>query len=325
MIYSATTGLYKCIERTQPLGHAAMDIGLLVALDALLSEGSVARAAERMNLSAPAMSRTLARLRLAVGDPLLVRAGRRMVPTPRAEAMRERVRALVADAQGLLRPDSLDPATLDRRFTLRTGFAGSIAADLLAALRQQAPNVTLRFVGEGEETADALRDGLVDLDIGVIGAMGPEVRVQTLYRETFAGVVRRGHPLLSEGSPDAASYAAAAHVTASRRGRTRGPVDDALERMGLARRVDLVVPDVHAALFAAAQTDLVATVPPTAARHAIELGLALEIFPLPVAVPEVAVAQAWHPRHDADPAHRILRDCVLAVARRLTQQRTNSA
>ncbi|CAO3416558.1 LysR family transcriptional regulator [Azospirillum doebereinerae] len=297
-----------------------MDLGLLLALDALLTEGSVTRAAERMNLSAPAMSRTLARIRAAVGDPILVRAGRAMVPTPRAEAMRERVRSLVAEAQSLLRPDHLDLSALERRFTLRSGIAGVFAAPLLAALRCRAPGVALRFVGEGEEAVEPLRDGHIDLDIGVIGPMGPEVRVQTLYRERFVGVVRAGHPLLDGAPVTAERFAACGHVCASRRGKARGPIDDALEGLGLTRRVDLVTPDVHAALSAAVQSDLVAAVPQGVARHAVALGLPVTVFALPVETPSVAVAQAWHPRQDGDPAHRFLRETVLAVARRLSAE-----
>jgi DNA-binding transcriptional LysR family regulator len=294
-----------------------MDMGLLLALDALLTEGSVTRAAERMNLSAPAMSRTLTRIRDTVGDPILVRAGRRMVPTPRAEAMRERVHALVAEAQDLLRPDALDRATLTRRFTIRMGFSGALAAPLLTALRREAPAVTLRFVGEGEEKAEDLRDGRVDLDIGVIGPMGPELRVQTLYREGFVGVARVGHPLL-DGPLTAARYAACAHASASRRGRARGPIDAALEALGLSRRVDLVAPGADDALFAAAQSDLIAAVPDSAARRAIALGLAVARFPLPVETPPITIAQAWHPRQQGDPAHRFLRETTFAVAQSLT-------
>ncbi|MBP2232204.1 DNA-binding transcriptional LysR family regulator [Azospirillum agricola] len=296
-----------------------MELGLLAALDALLTEGSVTRAAERMNLSPPAMSRTLARIREAVGDPILVRAGRGMVPPPRAEAMRERVRSLVAEAQTLLRPDHVDLPALERRFTVRSGSAGFLAAPLLAGLRARAPRVALRFVGEGNETVDALRDNHIDLDIGVIGPMGPEVRVQTLYRERFVGVVRLGHPLLA-GPVTAERFAACGHAGASRRGKERGPVDEALAALGLERRVDLVAPDVSTALSAAVQSDLVATVPRGAARHAMALGMPVTFFALPVETPSVAVAQAWHPRQDGDPAHRFLRETVLAVARRLSAE-----
>lgn len=295
-----------------------MDLGLLVALDALLTEGSVARAAARMNLSAPAMSRTLARIREETGDPILVRAGRGLVPTPRAEAMRERVRTLVMEAQALLGPERIDLAGLQRRFTIRTGLPGSLAAPLLAALRAEAPRVTVRFVAEGDESVDALRDGTLDLQVGVIGATGPEVRIQTLYHDRFVGAVRRGHPLL-DGPITADRFAGCDHISASRRGRERGPIDGELEKLGLTRSVPLVVSNHLAALQAAAQSDLVAAVPDSIARPAVSAGLAVELFTLPVAPPPVAVAQAWHPRLDADPAHRFLRGAVLSVTRRFRE------
>lgn len=176
----------------------SLDLNLLVALDVLLSEGSVVRAAERMHLSPPAMSRTLARIRHLLGDPILVRAGRGLVPTPRAEALRERLRLLIEDAQSLVRADpSLDLAALDRIFTIRAndGLVGAFGARMAASMLMVAPRVRLRFVPEGDEDVGALRDGRIDLDIGAMGGDGPELRVQTLFQDRFVGIVRSGHRL----------------------------------------------------------------------------------------------------------------------------------
>lgn len=175
------------------------DLNLLVTLDVLLAEGSVARAAQRLRLSPSAMSRALARLRETTGDPLLVRAGRGLVPTPRALELRERVGRIVEDAQAVLRPaEALDLQRLVRTFTLRTseGFAESFGPDLIARLGRQAPGVRLRFVQKPDKDSAPLRDGTVDLETGVVGGTtGPEVRVQALFRDRFIGVVRLGHPL----------------------------------------------------------------------------------------------------------------------------------
>src|SRR5215468_9122158 len=125
------------------------DLNLLVTLDVLLAEGSVARAARRLRLSASAMSRALARLRAATGDPLLVRAGRALVPTPRAQALRDRVSQLVEDGEAVLRPtETLDVKTLVRTFTLRTrdGFVENFGPRLIARAADEAPGVRLRFV-----------------------------------------------------------------------------------------------------------------------------------------------------------------------------------
>lgn len=290
----------------------SIDLNLLTALDALLSEGSVLGAARRMNLSAPAMSRTLARVRQAFGDEILVRAGRRMVPTPRALELRARVRGLVEDARAVMRPASLsDPSLLVRSFTIRASdyVAGVFGAPLQAIAAREAPQITLRFADQGKEDLAALREGRIDLDIGVLGDIGPEIRVQTLLRDRFVAVVRIGHPLL-KGRMTARRFAAAAHVSASRRGRNRGPIDDALAAQGLSRKVKFVVPGFHAAMLTAAASDIVAAVPLAVAATAIRLGLKVRYVELPIATPNIVITQAWHPRFDADAGHRWLRRTV---------------
>jgi DNA-binding transcriptional LysR family regulator len=294
----------------------SIDLNLIVALDALLTTSSVTGAADRMHLSAPAMSRTLGRIREAIGDPILVRAGRRLVPTPRAEELRPQVRALVEQAQIVLRADRVEPGSVERVFTLRTAdaFTGAFAAALVSAGRVEAPRVVLRFVPEGEEDVDALRDGRVHLDIGVIGPTGPEVKRQTLFRDRFVAVVRADHPW-GRRRVDAARFAAATHISVSRRGRLRGPIDEALAARRLERPIGLVVASHTAAMMAAADSDLVASVPLHVAMRAKALGLAIRIVDLPVKTASPEVAQAWHPRFDADPAHRWLRDLVRGVCR----------
>jgi DNA-binding transcriptional LysR family regulator len=290
----------------------SIDLNLLTALDALLNEGSVLGAAKRMNLSAPAMSRTLGRIRQAFGDEILVRAGRRMVPTPRALELRGRVRGLIEDARQVMRPEGVaDPGTLVRGFTIRASdyVAGVFGASLLAIAGREAPNATLRFADQGKEDVMALREGRIDLDIGVLGGIGPEIRMQTLLHDHFVAVVRNGHPLL-KGKMNAARFASAAHVSASRRGLNRGPIDDALSAQGLSRQVRFVVPGFHAAMLTAAASDIVAAVPLRVAVTAIRLGLKIRHFDLPVATPPVAIAQAWHPRFDKDSGHRWLRHAV---------------
>ena len=186
---------------SRPGDHPAVpDLGLLPALDALLNEASVVRAARKVGLSPSAMSRTLDRLRAATDDPLLVRAGRGFVLTPRAEALRDRVRRVTSDAVSLLRPDGelLDLGSLARTFAIRAndGFVEVAGARLVATARAAAPGVRLHFVPKLDKDARLLREGAVDLEIGVLGESGPEIRVQALFRDRFIGVARRGHPLL---------------------------------------------------------------------------------------------------------------------------------
>ena len=286
------------------------DLNLLVTLDVLLAEGSVARAARRLRLSPSAMSRALARLRETTGDPLLVRAGRGLVPTPRALELRERVGRLVQDGQTVLRPaEKLNFKHLVRTFTLRTreGFVENFGPDLIARVGKEAPGVRLRFVQKPDKDSTSLRDGTVDLETGVVGeTTGPEVRMQFLFRDRFIGVVRRRHPL-SKGKITPARYAAGRHILISRRGFDKGPIDEALTQLGLEREIVTIVGGFTAALALARASDLIASVPE---RHTGNLRAGMHSFPLPVTMPEVTVSLLWHPRLDADPAHRWLRGQV---------------
>ncbi|MFN3520679.1 MAG: LysR family transcriptional regulator [Phenylobacterium sp.] len=292
---------------------SAPDLNLLVALDVLLAEASVARAARRLRLSPSAMSRTLSRLRQATGDPLLVKAGRGLVPTPRALALRDEVAELVGQAQAVLRPaERLDLTALARTFTLRTsdGFVEAFGAALVARVGLEAPGVRLTFLQKPDKDSTPLRDGRVDLETGVLeDSLGPEVRSQGLFRDWLVGVVRAGHPL--SGAPvDARGYAQARHVVVSRSGHEADAVDLPFLPPGLQRNVVCMVGGFAAALSLARATDLVATVPDL---HTRRLRQGMVGFPVPAPARAFTVSMLWHPRLDADPAHRWLRACVREV------------
>jgi DNA-binding transcriptional LysR family regulator len=299
---------------------ARPDLNLLYTLDVLLTEGSVARAARRLRLSPSAMSRSLARLRKATGDPLLVRAGRGLVASPRAMELRDSVSQMVHAAEAALRPSSkLDLEHLDRTFTIRAseGFVENFGARLVARVSREAPGVRLHFVHKLDKSSGPLRDGTVDLETGVIDkAVGPEVRAQALFRDRFVGVVRAGHPL-SAGKLTAVRYAAAAHVHVSRRENEKAHVDDALAELGLKREIAVTVGGFSAALALARASDLVATVHE---RHTGSMYAGMHHFALPLSIPQFTLSLLWHPRLDADPAHRWLRGCVreVSVVRRQT-------
>jgi len=292
---------------------ATPDFNLLVTLDVLLAEGSVARAAERLRLSPSAMSRALARLRATTGDPLLVRAGRGLVPTPRALELRETVNRVVHDGEAVLRPaEKLNLKQLVRTFTLRTseGFVENFGPDLIAHIVAEAPGVRLRFVQKTDKDSILLRDGAIDLETGVVGeTTGPEVRTHALFRDRFIGVVRMGHELC-KGKISVSRYASGKHVLVSRRGRDSGPIDEALKQLGLQREIVTIVGGFATALALARATDLIASVPE---RHTGNLRDGMHSFPLPVSIPEITVSLLWHPRLDADLAHRWLRGCVRDV------------
>jgi DNA-binding transcriptional LysR family regulator len=293
---------------------ARPDLNLLFTLDVLLAEGSVARAAKRLRLSPSAMSRALARLRETTGDPLLVRAGRGLVPSPRALELREQVRQLVQDGEAVLRPvDRLDLKKLSHTFTLRTsdGFVETFGPELMTRVAKEAPGVRLRFMHKLDRDSALLRDGVVDLETGVVGrAIGPEVRAQALFPDRFIAVARRGHPLSRNGKITPKRYAEQKHVFVSRRGVGVGAIDTALEPLGLTREIAMIVGGFAAALSVARGSDLVASVPE---RHTTSLRVGMFSFALPVEVPEITVSLMWHPRMDGDPAHRWLRNLVRAV------------
>lgn len=289
------------------------DLNLLFTLDVLLAEGSVARAARRLRLSPSAMSRALARLREATGDPLLVRAGRDLVPTPRAIELRERVGQLVQEGEAVLRPaEKLKLEQLSRTFTLRTseGFVENFGPDLIARVSEEAPGVRLCFMYKPDKDGKPLRDGLVDLETGVVGqTTAPELRVQALFRDRFIGVARIGHPL-SQAEVTPSRYAGGRHIYVSRGGVDKGPIDEALSALGLERKIATIVGGFSTALALARASDLIASVPE---RHTGNLRVGMHSFPLPVAIPEITVSLLWHPRLDADPAHRWLRGHVREV------------
>ncbi|MBY8887778.1 LysR family transcriptional regulator [Streptomyces sp. PTM05] len=300
-----------------------IDANLAIALDALLAEHSVTRAAARLHTSPAAMSRTLARLRRVLQDPLLVRAGQTMVPTPRAQALREEAAAVVRGLGALLSPGaSVDPAALRGTFTLQAAdlIGAALAPGLLDLAQREAPGVSFRIRAEELEAGPALRDGRIDLEVGSIDHVDPETQVEELVTLRMVAAVRSGHPL-TEGPLTPARLADAQHVAVSRRGRFTGPLDTALAERDLQRRVSVVLPGHLAAMTLAARSDLVCLVPaalpgaaPSPLTHdAVALGLRL--LDVPLDLPPLTIGMAWHPRHTADGAHRWLRGSVRRTLR----------
>lgn len=293
-----------------------LDLNLLTALDALLEEGSVTGAAQRLHLSSPAMSRTLTRIRRVTGDAILVRTGRAMTPTPYALSIRADVHRLIEEAHAVLsRQADLEPATLDRTFQLRwhdalTELAGP---GLLTAVRAEAPGVRLRFLAESAADTDELRRGQIDLETSASEPLLPDVCHERVTEDRFVVVFRSGHPL-AEGPLTVERYAAAEHVTVSRRGRLQDAVDEALRESGLRRQVVAAAPTGAAALQFVRRTDLVVTVPALVSGPAVE-AFGLVSRALPVAVAPVPMYLAWHRRYDKDPAHAWLRRLALASLR----------
>ena len=300
-------------DKYRLMSTTTTDLNLLHALEALLVTGSVTQAAERVGITVPAMSRALGRLREQVRDPLLVRAGRGMVLTPHAVALRDRVARAREEARRLLSPASATPLVdLEGVLTLRCAdaVAAWLAAPLFEAARTEVPRVRLVFRPEGEEDAAALRDGRVDLDVGALDLVEPELVQRQLFVEHYAFLVRQDHPLGL--LPTAPELAAHPHVAVSRRGRVEGPVDEALASVGVQRWVGVVVGSFLAAGMAVASSDFVAAVPSSVARHLSQL-LPVRVVPAPFPLPPVRIGMVWHPRSEHDPAVRWLRAQVVAM------------
>ncbi|NDU72795.1 LysR family transcriptional regulator [Actinomadura sp. DSM 109109] len=297
------------------LMQSRLDLNLLIALDALLEEGSVTGAAERLHLSGPAMSRTLGRIRKALGDPVLVRSGRAMTPTPRALAIRDEVHELVRRAQALLSADhGMDLASLSGDFTLQAdeGTTAVLAGPLLERVARDAPGIVLRFLGEGPRDDHLLRRDTVDLEIGVIHRGRPgETRVEPLLEDRFVSVVRPEHPLAGrEVTLD--EWAGAVQIASTRRGRLAGPIDELLAETGRVRRLAGTVPAVTTSLLIVQKTDLMGFAAERLHRGLVDQ-LGLVRVPVPLALPPLRLSLAWHARYDADPAHAWLRRCVRGV------------
>jgi DNA-binding transcriptional LysR family regulator len=295
-----------------------LDLNLLTALDALLDEGGVGAAADRLHLSQPAMSRTLGRIRQATGDQILVRAGREMLPTPYAEQIREEVHQLVTRAQAVLTPTAaVEPATLERTFTIQCNdvIAGALLPALAADLIESAPGVRLRFLGETATTADELRRGQVDVRITDAAPEHADTRSVTVLTDDLAVVGRRDLPY------DPSTWdglVALPHIVISRRGRTHDRIDDLLSARHLRRRVVFAVPTLALALCAVAGRDLVTVAPRMLAGRA--LPPALRTYALPVPTPAVPAVLAWHARHDRDAAHRWLRTLITDALTAITRE-----
>jgi DNA-binding transcriptional LysR family regulator len=287
------------------------DFRLLVALDALLQTGSVTEAARRLRLSPSAMSRTLHRIRLKLGDPILARAGRGMVVTPRGVELRERVHLLVREAQQLLSSGKEGGAvTIWRNFVLIVddGYAGLLAPRLASYDRAQASETAFHFLSEGQVDSKALGEGTADLKIGRVHSSSPELMVEHLSYSRYVGVAQAGHDLL-EGTVDIQRFANASHIAILEADAVSATVDTVLAERNLRRTVAMTTRHYTSAFSMIGQTNLVTIAPEILVNQRI-LMAGLRPFELPIPITPVAIRMAWHPRCDADPAHARLRSRI---------------
>jgi DNA-binding transcriptional LysR family regulator len=292
---------------------AAVDLNLIVALHALLEEGSVTGAARRVGLSQPAMSHALSRLREHFGDPLLIRSGRGMTATPRGRALLEQVRPMVRQLEGLMAPPAPSPTELSTSIRLAADdYIGcTLLPRLIARLQREAPGIQLDVVPRGAPGRKAMvRRGTVDLAIGHFSGAGMDLSASVLAEESWVCVLRAGHPALGQPLTPAV-FAALPHAIVSPTGGRRGVVDRVLAEQELSRAVTVALPHFIAALSVVAASDHILTTPRgIALMFADSLGLVS--LPPPVALPDFTLSMLWHARTEHDPAQRWLRQCVAA-------------
>ncbi len=297
---------------------AAVDLNLLVTLEALLAERSVTRAARRLGLSQPAMSHALQRLRDLFGDPLFVRRPGGVEPTDRALALGPHLaRCLDAVRLTLEGPAKFDPATATRTFTVATADHGSfvLLPELWAKLAVEAPGVDVRVcTTSNDDGRRMLGDGELDLLIGPYQDERANYYRQRLMHERFVCVLREGHPVLKKKAFDLDAWLSYPHLLVAPRGLPGSPVDTALASVGRTRRVGLTVPQFLVAPHVVTGSDLIWTAPERMARAYVGL-LPLVTRPVPIALEGFTVWQSWHERRHRDPAHAWLRARVLSAAR----------
>lgn len=307
-----------------------LDLNLLSVLHALLAEGSVTRAARRLGVGQPATSHALSRLRELFGDPLFVRAGRQIVPTPRAEALREPLARLLAEAARLVSHETgFDPARTTRAFTLVCpDLLAPALPRLIARLGAEAPRARLEVVLPRPDDARALEEGRVDLALLPSPEEGPGLVLRGLGTVTFAVVARSGHPLARSGRLTAEDWAAHPHVLVRTGHGGRGVVGSELSRVRFQRRIGLAVPTFLSALWAVAETDLFFTAPRELVAPLVRR-FDLQILDPPIEMPALPVAALWHERFHAEPALRFFRDLVLsevaAILRGTARRRSSRA
>lgn len=292
-----------------------IDLNLLVVFDQLLKERRVSRVAEALNVSQPAVSNALARLRKVLGDPLFLPTPRGMQPTPFAEQMADPVASALGLLYGALaQRSSFDPATSRRAFKVAMTDIGEIyfLPRLVREFEGAAPHVSLSTV---RNTAVNLKDemevGSVDLAVGYLPALKTGFFQRQLFRHRYVCLFRKGHAL-NKRRISMAEFSRADHVVVVAAGTGHNAADEVLERSGVARNVRLTVPHFVAVGHILRDTDLIATVPERfAERVAGPFGLAY--LPHPAKLPEIAINLFWHAKSHKDPANQWLREAIIRM------------
>lgn len=297
-----------------------LDLNLLVALDALLREAHVSRAAARLEMSQSSMSLALSKLRAVFNDPLLVKGGSALVLTARARELMPRVEDALRQIDGLLHEQqAFDPANARDTITLIvTDYIDFVVVpSLVKEMARRAPHVILRIVGPNpKRLGEVFSSGEVDVSISYFPDPPASLRVRPLFQDRLVGIARRGHPFLAD-APSLQGFCDAAHVIIEPGEATmyNAQVDQQLQRAGLARRIQLSKPTFLGVPFIVEQSDLLSTMPEKVARGFTRF-TDMEIFEPPLALDPFDVVLLWHDRTHTNPLHRWFRELIIELCAR---------
>lgn len=299
------------IETMHPVNFRGVDLNLLTVLEALLGERNVTRAAQRLGMSQPAVSRALARLRAMFDDELLVDGAGGYRLSARAEELAPVLRRTLAGIGDMLEARTFDPAKATGRLRLVTPdlYAAVVAPPLLAFIDREGPGLDIEFVAPDPTVFDRLDSDGIDAILGVADSAPPGIKRRKLFDDTYVTLLRSGHPA-TEGPLTLERFLELQHIAISITGAGLAPIDSLLAAMGHARRVRVRVPNFLAAVEIAARSDLVMTLPESLARTAA--GMHRFVMRTPPADPgRFALSMFWHARHHGSSAHIWLRNAIV--------------
>ena len=292
-----------------------VDLNLFIVFEAIYAEGSVTRASLKLNLTQPAISHALKRLRVMFEDPLFVRQGHLMVSTPLARSIIEPVRHSLRGFEVTLNKlNRFDPASTEKEFTLalRDVLESTVLPPLMVALERNAPHARVAAVQvDRRELEGELQAGTLDCAIDVLLPLAPDIRHTRILADRTLVVARRGHPRLQSGIT-LEQYLAEEHILASSRRKGPGIEDFELSRLGMQRKIRLRCQHYFAACRVVSQTDLLLTMPERYARVANQQ-FDNQLLPLPLEMPAWDVYLYWHANVEDDPANRWLRERLTAA------------
>ena len=298
-----------------------LDLNLLVVLHVLLETHSATAAATRLNMSQPAVSRALARLRLRFADRLLVKSARGLTPTPRGEELAGSIADLIAHIENTIDAPAFAPKVSERVFRMASSDYGALALlpQLSTRLQRDAPRLGLEISPFNKDVFQRLAAGELDLALYSDDPVPDTLRTRKLFDETYVGLARARHPalkLLAGGRMPMAPFIANPHALVTILGGRTGVVDEALRALGLRREVRLWLPYFATAGLVVSQRDLLLTAPK---RVAANLARSLDLVPfkLPVELEPFGYQLIWHERSHADPGSMWLRDLVAQVSRKV--------